>query len=402
MVSKSNTDVEGSQSRSISALINDKDKFGYYSVGDIKTYSKVEAIELGKKTKRWPRWDFNDSIFGLYDWTTPCALSLKELYRQRAQQIREKYDYVVIWYSGGADSFNVLDSFLSNGIKVDEIAHCWSVKADKTYDTYFNAEIKRVAIPNTQRIKQQFPGIRHRVIDQSDHIASLLEGSMMFDWIYQSNNNLSPNALSRSYLRETEPDYLDIINQEKKLVFVWGSDKPRIYWDPDQQKFFCQFLDLIDNILSPRTQMLSRPWEHDEFFYWSPDCVDLIIKQCHEVIKILQQNKDNPVWFSNHNPNRWGFNPHLNKHLTQHGMHQIIYPNWDINTFQWQKTRSSVFGDRDLWYFKSRDLSRGFRMGVDKIKQIALEENCFNLEFLNTHRMYDGIKNFLSPRYYLQ
>jgi hypothetical protein len=105
-------------------LINDKDKFGYYSVGDIKTYSKIEAIELGKKTKLWPRWDFNDSIFGLYDWTTPCALSLKELYRQRAQQIREKYDYVVIWYSGGADSFNVLDSFLSNGIKVDEIAHC--------------------------------------------------------------------------------------------------------------------------------------------------------------------------------------------------------------------------------------------------------------------------------------
>ena len=62
MVSKSNTDVEGSQSRSISALINDKDKFGYYSVGDIKTYSKVEAIELGKKTKRWPRWDFNNKL----------------------------------------------------------------------------------------------------------------------------------------------------------------------------------------------------------------------------------------------------------------------------------------------------------------------------------------------------
>ena len=136
MVSKSNTDVEGSQSGSISALISNKDKFGYYSVGDIKTFSKIEAIELGKKIKRWPRWDFNDSIFGHYDWTTPSSLSLKELYRRRAQQIREKYDYVVIWYSGGADSFNVLDSFLSNGIKVDEIAHCWSVKADKTYDTY--------------------------------------------------------------------------------------------------------------------------------------------------------------------------------------------------------------------------------------------------------------------------
>lgn len=383
-------------------LKTDKDKFGYYSVGKIKTYSKIEAIELGKKTQHWPRWDFNDSVFGLHDWTAPTDLSLKELYRRRAQQIREKYDYVVIWYSGGADSFNVLDSFLSNGIKVDEIAHCWSVKADKTYDTYFNAEIKHVAIPNTERIQQKFPGIKHRVIDQSDHIASMFGGEMMFDWIYHCNNVFSPNALSRSYLRETEPDYLNLINQGKKLVFVWGTDKPRIHWDPVQKKFFCQFMDFVDNILSPRTQMLDRSWEHDEFFYWSPDCVDLIIKQCHEVVKVLKQNQDPASWYSNTNPNRWGLNPTLNKHLTQHGMHQIIYPNWDINTYQWGKPKSVIFGDRDLWYFRSQDLSQKFYMGVGKVQQIGLEENCFNLEFLNTNRIYDGIKNFLSPRYYLE
>ena len=38
-----------------------------------------------------------------------------------AQQLREKYDYIVLAYSGGADSCNVLNSFLDNGIPIDDI-----------------------------------------------------------------------------------------------------------------------------------------------------------------------------------------------------------------------------------------------------------------------------------------
>lgn len=382
-------------------MISDKDKFGYYQVGEFKTYSKIEALETGFKKNIFPQWIFNNEIFSCYNWTRPSELSLRELYRRRAQQIREKYDYIVIWYSGGADSFNVLDSFLSNGIPVDEIAHCWSLQADRTYETYFNAEIKKVAIPNTEKIQQSHPNIKHRVIDQSESIANLMTGEMAFDWIYYSNNNLSPNALSRSYLRETIPDYKNLIDSGKKLAFVWGTDKPRVFWDSDQKKFYCRFQDFIDNILSPRTQILNRPWEHDEFFYWSPDCVDLIIKQCHEVVRVLNQGPDMEPWFSNINPNRYGFSPKFNKHLTQHGIHMTLYPNWDISTFQWQKTRSSVFGDRDLWYFRDRSLSQKFYSGVEKFKELCLSDNPFGIKFLNTNRIYDGIQNLISPRYYL-
>lgn len=382
-------------------MIADVDKFGYYQIGAFKTYSKIEALQLAYQHNIFPQWIFNDHCFSCYDWSRPPVQSLQELYRVRAQQIRDRYDYLVIWYSGGADSFNVLDSFISNDIPVDEIAHCWSIKGDRTYETYFNAEIKKVAIPNTQLLKEQYPHIRHRVIDQTDAISSLLTGEMALDWIYHSNNNLSPNALARSYLRETESDYQDILNKGKKLAFVWGTDKPRVHWDADQQKFYCQFQDMVDNVLSARTQILARPWEHDEFFYWSPDCVELIIKQCHAVVHALTHGPDSEPWFSNTNPNRYGFSPRFNKYLTQHGIHRALYPNWDINTFQWQKTRSSVFGDRDLWYFRSRDISHNFHTGVEKYKQICLEQNPFDIRFLNTDRIYDGVKNLLSPRYYL-
>jgi hypothetical protein len=380
-----------------------KDKFGYYQVGEFKTYSKIEAIEIARKIKKFPQWIFNDLEFSAYDWTKEPVEDLKELYRRRAQRIRDRYDYIVIWYSGGADSTNVLDTFLDNNILVDEIAHCWSYSGDGTYETLFNEEIYKVAIPNTKKIQASNPEINHRVIDQSQMIANLLKGNLRFDWLYHCNNTFSPNALSRSFLRETIPDYQRIIDQGKKLAFIWGTDKPRIHWDDISKKFYCQFQDLIDNILSPRTQQLNRDWEHDEFFYWSPDAVEIIIKQCHMAKKILESTEDNEIFYSDSSREKWGWNPNLKKHLTQHGLHTLIYPTWDINTFQRPKTRGSIFGDRDLWYFRATDCTTSpwFYKGVEKLKSLLSYDDVFNVGFLNNDRIFDGIKNFTGPRYYL-
>jgi hypothetical protein len=40
--------------------------------------------------------------------------SLAELQRQRALEIRNKYSYVRLWLSGGADSITALNAFLDN------------------------------------------------------------------------------------------------------------------------------------------------------------------------------------------------------------------------------------------------------------------------------------------------
>ena len=67
------------------------DKFGYYTVGEKKSYSKLEALGWGS-----PKWHFNDEIFSAIDWTIEPPFDLWELYKQRAKQIREQYDYVVL------------------------------------------------------------------------------------------------------------------------------------------------------------------------------------------------------------------------------------------------------------------------------------------------------------------
>jgi hypothetical protein len=95
-------------------LLQNKDQFGYYTIGNLKTYSKIEAIELHTKTGTHPQWHFNDEIFSMHDWRVEPTASLEELYAIRARQIRDKYDYIVLFFSGGADSENMLRTFLRN------------------------------------------------------------------------------------------------------------------------------------------------------------------------------------------------------------------------------------------------------------------------------------------------
>ena len=98
------------------------------------------------KTGIHPHWDFNESVFSSYDWTVEPNESIADLYRQRAQQLRDKYDYIVLMFSGGADSTTVLRSFLDNDIKLDEAVSYMSYDATGNKDHFFNAEISPIFI----------------------------------------------------------------------------------------------------------------------------------------------------------------------------------------------------------------------------------------------------------------
>ena len=112
---------------------SEKNRFGYYSVGEYCTYSKVDAIEIGSRLNQSVIWHFNDEVFDTLDWTKEPEPSLWDLYSARARQIREKYDYLVLFYSGGADSNNILNSFVRNGIHLNEVVQWtnWEVTKDR-------------------------------------------------------------------------------------------------------------------------------------------------------------------------------------------------------------------------------------------------------------------------------
>jgi hypothetical protein len=96
-------------------------KWGIYRVGQKQFFNKAQAILEAQRTGTWVEFDYYDDVYSGSNLTTEPTEELWEIYRQRAQQLRDKYDYLVLSYSSGCDSTTILHSFLYNNIHLDEI-----------------------------------------------------------------------------------------------------------------------------------------------------------------------------------------------------------------------------------------------------------------------------------------
>ena len=86
--------------------------------------------------------------------------------------------------------------------------------------------------------------------------------------------------------------------------------------------------------------------------------------------------------------------------LSNHGVHSLIYPNWDINTLTTGKTPSSVFSNRDTWFFnmeKTNILYQNWATGFEKLWQ-TLPDYWKN----DPADVSKGIKGCLSKSYFLE
>ena len=76
------------------------DDYGWWEVGNRIHYNKVQAIFDHESSKQPIRWNYNDADYDQYQWNVEPTQTLKELYAQRAWQLRSQYDYLVLHFSG--------------------------------------------------------------------------------------------------------------------------------------------------------------------------------------------------------------------------------------------------------------------------------------------------------------
>jgi hypothetical protein len=88
----------------------------YYQVGPKQFQSKILAITESTVSGQPVEFIFNDQLYSKFNWTVEPDLTLEQLYAARAWELRNKYDYLVLHFSGGADSTNILETFIKNNI----------------------------------------------------------------------------------------------------------------------------------------------------------------------------------------------------------------------------------------------------------------------------------------------
>lgn len=357
------------------------DKFGYYQLDNYKTYSVYQLMDYykfwkikhrGKSNDFWDenkkpyRWIYNDDFYSQYDWGQEPTESLNELYKNRAKELREQYDYIVLYYSGGYDSANMLHAFLDNNIYPDEICTFYS-----KYDTvgYQYRELKNYTWQKLDNIKKKFPNIKIRKFDYSDIIFDwpniIKRQKLKIDPIYLWGPRLSVHRVALDVMYEYIDDWKQLLKNNKSLCTLHGVDNPRLRYNFENETFVHNFsdVDVYGHLTTMRQLTDKKDRDSLEFFYWGPteQGAKIIIKQCHlakkfysklcegkwlkliDIKDVIRKDKNNPLTYLAFANN--GYEP----------LKQLIYPRLftDNEKFFNEHNISSFWGNRDTWYFNT-------------------------------------------------
>ena len=268
-------------------------KLGFYRVGEKTIFGKVEALIESTNSGHFPEWHFSRDIFEKVNWPVEPQVQLRELYRMRAQQLRERYDWIRVEASGGGDSTTAIYSFLNNGIHLDEVIFRYPKTGEKdvTSDP-FNTKCENTlsewdyaAKPLLNWIATHHPRVKITVHDYSEN---MLKGNDDETWVFRTKDYFQPGHCFKH-------DNFGLIDHRKdadagkSICVLYGIDKPKMCIKDG--KWYVYFMDLQANhsnsVINEYTNITN------EYFYWTPDLPDIIHKQAHLIKNwfMLPQNK---------------------------------------------------------------------------------------------------------------
>lgn len=120
--------------------------------------------------------------FDGYEFRYRADPDVELLLEQRWQQLRSKYRYLRLWFSGGKDSRVALDSAIKNGIYIDEIFVMMYHGLD-TKDPFLTGEVTECGLAYLETVKPRLKVGKINIVDlYSEHYLSVYQDP---DWIYQ-------------------------------------------------------------------------------------------------------------------------------------------------------------------------------------------------------------------------
>jgi hypothetical protein len=324
-------------------------RLGFYRVGKKIIMNKVQALLEAHQTGNGVDWVFNHQVYSKIDWSEPIETPLLELYRLRAQQLRDQYDYLVLSYSGGADSTMVLHSFIDNNIFLDEILIQFcepAMKNTNNYDTSnanFYSEIEFAANAHLRKFKNQLdPRTKIRYQDFSKTGIQLLNKDNWFDSsMLCVSTNIS--GVLRQLTQNADIDALKLHDKARSTVYIYGIEKPLVYFDG---------IDYFGYFTDTSTYHYATPFDflnienknvHTEFFFWTPSMPEIVVKQAQEVKKYCEMDS-----FA-----KYMISCSQHKHISEYRdiLHPLIYPDYVIESFQTEKPSAALIRDMDKWFW---------------------------------------------------
>jgi len=314
---------------------------------------------------------FHDNEFKNYHWTVEPKKSLKELYKERAEQIRKDYEYVILAYSGGHDSHNILESFYFNNIHIDEIlmVGAFSQDSEKGSDENHNGEIYNMAYPTVKNLN--LPNTKLTLFDYTTLFDNINNFPILTnhgsDWPKYIGSYFSVHTFFWNNIKQFIGK-----NNDKKTALIFGIDKPNFQFDYKERRPYTQFRDTPINAYGG-----FKNYDNYERinFYHAVDAQELQRKQLHIISNFFIEN-----CIVKENINFSLFFKHYEKII-----HKLIYQFNIPITYKSEKSPNNIISLRDQYLYnaKNSDIFKLYKEGVKKVPFYSLGKNIFKTDFIS-------------------
>lgn len=306
---------------------------GYYLYNNNRYFSKLDlykAIWEAKDPFPNAQFWFHDDVFSQINWTIEPEQSLEEMYRLRAQQIRDKYDYLILLFSGGADSNNVLDTFLKNNIFLDEVRTDYPIKMLEKITPVFDTahpygivfEYIFAALPKLKKLQEQNLKTKITIGDNTEFFKSAINDEKFLERNFESYITTIPYQAVRMVNQIEQVEKYVEQNKLKNVGVIYAADKPALKILHNNQLMF-YFVDI--GCAAPGVNYIPNSNLSRVLFYWSRDLPLIPIKQSHIVKHLIQSNR------SIYDRANESYNNNLKE---TNLLKMLLYPTWDKKTYQ--------------------------------------------------------------------
>ena len=374
-------------------------KLGYYTCNGMEFESKIQALQHSTISHKPVEWQFNRWEFGQHNWMAEPPETLDQLYQRRARQIREQYDYVIVSFSGGSDSWNIMRAFMDQGLLVDEIVSNWALDASSKYivldskqhDSWNNvAEYHLNCVERIKEIQARSPATKITVNDTSQALIDTFLTADDASWTAGKREVLNPTGAT-NYNYKYFSDVRKQFDRDKKIAIVLGQDKPKLIIKDRQ--LYTYFVDKTINLTSVQEHLGEYPNCHTMFFYWSPDSCDMLAKQAHVILRAINKNPRVATLFST-------TDARTQRIFQEPMLKRWLYSTWNTNWFQVHKAMGDWNSTIDHWFTRGWAGTREHAIWQAGIQHVT---SSLDAKYLakDKNGTVSGTVPFISPCYYI-
>lgn len=311
------------------------DKVRFYTCNNKVFTNKFLAIDEHRVSKQAITYTSNP-LYQNIDCSIEPEKSWEQILIEQALLCRDSFKTVRLWYSGGIDSDLVLDTFIFNNIKLDEIHINHQAVPGANYE-------QMQAVAKLNSIKHLMPDTK--VVFHNETTDQLKKNLPRDNWTFTGTD-----FPDRSFRQTRNP----LGNEELSLdtIDLYGIAKPTILYIKGE--WFVYMLD--SNNVSDTIWAIHG---HKHCFYL--DYPEAHIKQAH-MLRRFMENSDVPK--ENWNKILLGYGDENQQRMINEGSGRLTYTNYFIPKMIINVNKNEFFGRNGDFHFMNNKDRRSFEIAA--------------------------------------